>query len=219
MFKPTPAYPLKPGRLFFLLLFVWFLLNVVQSLFTEIGNDEAYYWTYAQQLDWGYFDHPPMVALVVKAGTLLAGNATLGVRLFVMLMQVLFLVILFRLTQVERSRQNIGLFFVVAFSVVMLQAYGFIATPDAPLLFFTVLFLWSYSYFLHTDYSPKGALLMAFCMAGLMYSKYHGALVILFVILSNLKLFRKPAFICRYCSPSVCIFPIYCGRSIMISRR
>ena len=194
MFKPNTAYPLKSGRLFFLLLFVWFLLNVVQSLFTEIGNDEAYYWTYAQQLDWGYFDHPPMVALVVKAGTLLAGNATLGVRLFIMLMQVLFLVILFRLTQVERSRQNIGLFFVVAFSVVMLQAYGFIATPDAPLLFFTVLFLWSYSYFLHTDYSPKGALLMAFCMAGLMYSKYHGALVILFVILSNLKLFRKPAF-------------------------
>lgn len=194
MFKPLVEYPLRPGRLFSLLLFVWFLLNVVQSVFTEIGNDEAYYWAYAQQLDWGYFDHPPMVALVVKIGTLLAGNTTLGVRLFVMLMQVLFLVILFRLTQVEHSRQNIGLFFVVAFSVVMLQAYGFIATPDAPLLFFTVLFLWSYSCFLQTGYSLKGALLMAFCMAGLMYSKYHGALVIMLVILSNMKLFRKPAF-------------------------
>lgn len=194
MFNPLPEYPLKPGRLFSLFLFGWFILNIVQAVFTEIGNDESYYWVYSQFLDWGYFDHPPMVALVVKIGTLLAGNTTLGVRLVVILMQVLFLIVLYRLTGVEHTGQNIGLFFLTSFSVVMIQAYGFIATPDAPLLFFTVLFLWSYWYFLQSGNSTKGTLLMAFCMAGLMYSKYHGGLVIMLVFLSNPKLFRKPAF-------------------------
>src|SRR5690606_26611588 len=64
----------------------------------------------------------------------------------------------------------------------------------APLLFFTALFLWSYRHFIENEYSSRGALLMAVCMAGLMYSKYHGALVIILVILSNLKLLRKPTF-------------------------
>lgn len=194
MVHPVAAYPIKPGRLFQLLLLAWFLLNIIQSLFTEIGNDESYYWVYAQLPAWGYYDHPPLVALVIRAGTWLAGDTTLGVRLFVMVMQLLFLWVLFRLSAVEHSRRHILLFFLVSFSVVMLQVYGFVATPDAPLLLFTVLFLWSYRYFLDTDYAPAGALLMAFCMAGLMYSKYHGALVILFVIFSNLRLFTKPAF-------------------------
>lgn len=194
MLNPLAKYNVQPGPLFLLMLFLWFLLNVVQSLFMEIGNDEAYYWVYAQFLDWGYYDHPPMVALVIKMGTLLAGDTTLGVRFCVMLMQLFFLIILFRLSRVAHTRPNIILFFLVAFSVVMIQAYGFIATPDAPLLLFTALFLWSYHYFLETAYSLKGALLMAFCMAGLMYSKYHGALVIVLVLLSNLKLLRKPTF-------------------------
>lgn len=194
MLNPLAKYNVQPGPLFLLMLVSWFLLNVVQSLFMEIGNDEAYYWVYAQFLDWGYYDHPPMVVLVVKMGTLLAGDTTLGVRFGVMLMQLLFLVVLFRLTGVTLTRPHIVLFFLVAFSVVMVQAYGFIATPDAPLLLFTALFLWSYRHFIETGYSLMGALLMAFCMAGLMYSKYHGALVIILVLLSNLKLLRKPAF-------------------------
>lgn len=32
----------------------------------ELNNDEAYYWTYTSNLQWNYFDHPPMVALLLK---------------------------------------------------------------------------------------------------------------------------------------------------------
>ncbi len=35
----------------------------------ELGNDEVYYQTYAQHLQWNYFDHPPMVALLVRLST------------------------------------------------------------------------------------------------------------------------------------------------------
>ena len=39
-----------------------FILNVVQGGTTELLPDEAYYWVYSQYLDWGFFDHPPLVA-------------------------------------------------------------------------------------------------------------------------------------------------------------
>ncbi len=32
----------------------------------ELGNDEVYYWTYALQLDWNHFDHPPMIGLLIR---------------------------------------------------------------------------------------------------------------------------------------------------------
>ncbi|HEY4937284.1 MAG TPA: glycosyltransferase family 39 protein [Puia sp.] len=35
----------------------------------ELGNDEVYYQTYAQHLQWNYFDHPPMVALLIRLTT------------------------------------------------------------------------------------------------------------------------------------------------------
>ncbi|MDD4777372.1 MAG: glycosyltransferase family 39 protein [Fermentimonas sp.] len=135
-----------------------------------------------------------MIALIIKAGTLIAGDSLLGVRLIVMIMQVVFLCVLYKLLEIEDTKENVILFFLVSFSVVMLQAYGFVATPDSALLFFSVLFLWSYRFYINRDYSVKGALLMSLSMAGLMYSKYHGALVIILVICSNLKLFRKPTF-------------------------
>ena len=43
--------------------------------------DESYYFLWAQHLQAGYFDHPPMVALWIKAGTMLCGNTPLGIRL------------------------------------------------------------------------------------------------------------------------------------------
>ena len=58
----------------------WIILGLIQSRFTELLDDEAYYWVYSKFLDWGYFDHPPMVALLIKLGYSIFQNE-LGVRL------------------------------------------------------------------------------------------------------------------------------------------
>lgn len=53
----------------------WFLLSLLQAATTGLFDDEAYYWVYSQYLDWGYFDHPPMIAWLIKLGTsLFAGE-------------------------------------------------------------------------------------------------------------------------------------------------
>jgi len=56
-----------------------FIINLLQSYFTQLIYDESYYWYYAQKMAWGYFDHPPMVALLIKISSFFF-NGELGVR-------------------------------------------------------------------------------------------------------------------------------------------
>ena len=48
------------------LVVVFTFLRLILSSFLNLGNDESYYLTYAQQLQINYFDHPPMVAIWIK---------------------------------------------------------------------------------------------------------------------------------------------------------
>src|SRR3954453_7197420 len=57
------------------------LLRLVAAAYTPLTFDEAYYWTWSKHLAGGYYDHPPMVALVIRLGTMIAGDTELGVRL------------------------------------------------------------------------------------------------------------------------------------------
>lgn len=43
--------------------------------------DEAQYWAYGQELDWGYFSKPPLIAWVIRAVTEIAGNSLFALRL------------------------------------------------------------------------------------------------------------------------------------------
>jgi dolichol-phosphate mannosyltransferase len=47
----------------------------------EILHEEGYYWNYAQHLDLGYLDHPPLVGWVVWLTTTLLGDSEFALRL------------------------------------------------------------------------------------------------------------------------------------------
>ncbi|MFV8376352.1 ArnT family glycosyltransferase [Flavobacterium sp. LB1P71] len=53
-----------------LLILIATLVRGIIAITTGLGNDEVYYLTYAQHLQWNYFDHPPMVALLIRLTTL-----------------------------------------------------------------------------------------------------------------------------------------------------
>ncbi|MDL2230917.1 glycosyltransferase family 39 protein [Bacteroidales bacterium OttesenSCG-928-L19] len=147
---------------------------------------------YARFLDWGYFDHPPMVALFIKIGSFIKGE--LGTRLMAILSQILVLWLLWKIID-EKSPDNrkVLLFFGIAASIIMFQIYGFVITPDVPLLLFTTLFLLIYKRFL-AENGTRDAILLGVVMAGMIYSKYHALLVIGLVVLSNLKLLLNKRF-------------------------
>jgi len=172
---------------------IWFLVNLIQATYTEVLSDEAYYWLYGKYLAWGYFDHPPMVALLVKISSLFF-NGNLGIRFMTVLLEIFTLLFIWRIIDDQKpDREKVYSFFIIAGSICLFQAYGFFTTPDVPLLFFTAFFLYSYKAYL-TDQSWKSVLFLSLSMAGLVYSKYQAALVIGFVVISNTKLLKSYKF-------------------------
>ncbi len=165
-------------------------INLLQASFTELIYDEAYYWYYAQQPAWGYFDHPPMVAWMIAAGGwIFPGEA--GVRLISCLLGAGTLYLLWLLVDRPGKEGYLPQLLVWFLSIPLLHAYGFLSLPDTPLLFFAALFFWEYKRFLESPGAGR-AVALGLVMAALMYSKYHAALIILFVLFSNLPLLRSP---------------------------
>lgn len=96
--------------------------------------DEAYYWEWSRRLAAGYFDHPPGIPILVRAGTALVGVSPFGVRLFPVLAG---LVAAVATTCVARRIGNpiSALRAALVITCMPLAAAGLVlATPDAPLL-------------------------------------------------------------------------------------
>jgi hypothetical protein len=176
--------------LLFLLLFV--VINLLQSNFTFLLEDEAYYWMWSENLAWGYFDHPPMVAVYAWMGGLLF-DGELGVRVIGVFSFTLLLLVLWKTLRLRYQAKDVVLFMALVVAMALLQVYGFILTPDTPLMLFIGIFFLAYYRFLQKN-SWQNILFLGFTMAGMLYSKYHGVLVIFFVLLSNLSLLRNRGF-------------------------
>ena len=111
---------------------------------TPLAPDEAYYWVWSRALAPGYLDHPPMVALWIRAGTMLAGSDTIGVRLLGPLSAALGSILLYDAAERLFPRRRAGLTAAVLLNAtLMLGVGGVIMTPDTPLLFFWTTALWA----------------------------------------------------------------------------
>ncbi|WP_183563193.1 ArnT family glycosyltransferase [Mucilaginibacter sp. SP1R1] len=173
---------------YFLLL--WTLLNILQAYTLELHADEAYYWVFSRMMDWGFYYHPPMVAVFIRIGDTLVHNE-LGARLITLLSSTLALYLVWLMLQ--RYAVSAKWFILFMGGVLIFHVYGFTATPDAPLLFFAVLFYFFYQQYLDGD-SWVLAIILGVIAACLLYSKYHGILLIGFTLLSNLKLLKRGSF-------------------------
>lgn len=163
----------------------WFLVNLIQSFGTELLDDEAYYWVYSKFIDWGYYDHPPMIGLLVKWGYALQ-HGELGVRLFIVLMST---ATIFMMDQLLDKKDD-NLFYTLAASILFLQFGGVIAVPDVPLLFFIALYFVVLKRFL----SQPGlfiSIALGLVVALMLYSKYHGILIVFFTLLARPQLVTK----------------------------
>ncbi|MGF7139959.1 ArnT family glycosyltransferase [Roseimarinus sediminis] len=179
------------GPLGLSLLFLF--INLIQAAFTPLLNDEPYYWLWAQHPAWGYFDHPPLIAWLIKPGTWLMNNE-LGIRLFPVLLGSATLYIIYDLIRGEiKQAIDKRLFILLISSAVFMNLYTFVALPDNPLLFFSALFLWQFRRYLQNN-RLSDSLLLGAVMALLLYSKYHGILIIAFALLPNLQLLKRKSF-------------------------
>ncbi len=116
--------------------------RIAMAATLPLADDEAYYWTWSRHLAWGYPDHPPMIAGVIRLTTAVAGSTPLGVRLGSIVFALGTSALLYALGA-RLFGPATGLLAAVAFQVVPVFALGAILTsPDGPLGFFWILTLW-----------------------------------------------------------------------------
>lgn len=110
-------------------------LRLVAAAVTPITFDEAYYWMWSKHLAGGFYDHPPMAAVVIRMGTLIAGDTEFGVRVVSILLALPMSYAVYRTAEILFRSARIAASAALLLNVTLLAAVGtMIVTPDAPLL-------------------------------------------------------------------------------------
>lgn len=82
--RTMPRLDNRPyGRMAACVIIGLLLLRLGALMISPLGlhGDEAQYWAWSKNLDWGFFTKPPLIAVVIKSTTALFGDAEWAVRL------------------------------------------------------------------------------------------------------------------------------------------
>jgi hypothetical protein len=110
-------------------------LRLVGAAWTPLTFDEAYYWMWSKHLAFGYYDHPPGVAVLIRLGTMIAGDTELGVRLVSILLALPMSFAMYRTAAILFGSQRVAATATILLNVTLMAAVGtLIVTPDSPLL-------------------------------------------------------------------------------------
>ena len=171
----------SPRRLALTILALSGLFAAIYNAFLPLHGDEAYYWLWSHRLQAGYYDHPPMIALLIALSNLLS-EAEWGVRLVnVLAMSVAGWVVFVLLESLRDARA--GLWGVILFvSVVLVHAGYTVVTTDSPLILFWSLTL-LYTYRVLTRGRTSDFLLTGLYAGAMMLSKYTAVLYVLALLL------------------------------------
>jgi 4-amino-4-deoxy-L-arabinose transferase-like glycosyltransferase len=149
-------------------------------------TNEAYYYMYARNPAWGYFDHPPMVGAIAAVGLKLFGDyaPVFGLRLGFAVLFAGSSWLLARLTA-RWFGGRAGVLAVLALNATVFYGLivGTFATPDGPLLFFWLLALNCLWVALEQPNRISAWFGVGLAWGGALLSKYHAVLLPLGAVL------------------------------------
>jgi len=138
-----PRIDRRPGRLVACAAGGALLLLALQTLAAsrlELSFDEAYYTLWSRDLAFGYLDHPPMVAVLIRASTALFGDSDLGIRaLSLALVGALPGLVALIAWRLFGSLDTAALAVLMWIAAPLVIAGAVFVTPDAPLVLFWML--------------------------------------------------------------------------------
>ena len=139
----THAKPRRRGQLGFWAIAASIALFAAQALAArrlELTFDEAYYTLWSRWLSFGYLDHPPMVALLIRGSTALIGGSELGVRaLSLCVVGAMPALIAFIAWRLFRSAETAALATLMWIAMPLVLIGAILVTPDEPLVVFWTL--------------------------------------------------------------------------------
>jgi 4-amino-4-deoxy-L-arabinose transferase-like glycosyltransferase len=174
------------------LIFLSILLICIRLVFTGIMGlmpQDAYYDFYAQHLDFSYYDHPPMIAYLLRIFTSLFGKKVFVLKLADTTVTLLTLVSFFQLAKKFLSGHKAIQAVVLLLSTFMISILSLISTPDVPLML-----CWTISLnFLHEALFRKKNIywIWAGIFTGLSFDSKYTAVFLIFGLIGFL-LLSKP---------------------------
>lgn len=144
---------------------------VVPHLGITLYVDEAQYWTWSQNMAWGYFSKPPGVAALIWLSTALFGDGIVGVKALAMLCYPLAAGVCWAIAR-RLYDERVAFWSAIAVLTLPMFAWlGLFVSTDALLTLFWALALWTYLRALDSDAWGDWLLLGLVCGLGLL-SKY-----------------------------------------------
>lgn len=164
------------------------IINLIQITYTELTSDEAYYWFYSLNLDWGYYDHPPVTGILTYLGGFIS-SSEFGVRLFHTLMMSVGMIFIFKLIP-DEEKSVAG---IIILALPLLNYISFILFPDTSLIGISAILIFSYHQLISKN-DLKSYILFGVLLGISLLCKYHAVLILFFIVLSNLRLLRSRFF-------------------------
>jgi 4-amino-4-deoxy-L-arabinose transferase-like glycosyltransferase len=152
-------------------------IRVLLAAIAPVIPEEAYHWNFARHLDWGYLDHPPMIAWAIAAGRAVAGDGPFGIRLVPLLFSVGTSAVLARFARRlygDAAATWVVLLFTLAPAPLLVSEAGF---PDSPLLFFWALTM-ALSWEAAEGGDPRAWIAAGASLGGALLSKYTAILLV-----------------------------------------
>ncbi len=127
--------------------FVWRLMVFLSALTairlltvyfagTDLFFDEAQYWAWSRELDWGYYSKPPVIAWLIRAASEICGNGEACIRAISPLMHTATTIVVFLLTR-KLFDARFGFWAAVVFATLPgISVSSTLISTDVPLLFF-----------------------------------------------------------------------------------
>jgi hypothetical protein len=109
-------------------------IRIVFTSFMGIMPQDAYYDFYAQHLDLSYYDHPPLIAYLLRFFTSLLGKKAFVLKLTDTTVTLLSVVAFYSLAKKFLSVNKARMATALLISTLMISILSLISTPDVPLI-------------------------------------------------------------------------------------
>jgi len=110
---------------------------------TGLGDSESYYWTWSRHIDFSYFDHPPMVAWLIRISTAVGGDTAFWTRFPSAVLFVGVCWLIYKTSMALFRDEETAFWGLLIFNLSPLFSFGALQmVPDIPAAFFWMLFVY-----------------------------------------------------------------------------
>lgn len=171
----------KKKMLFITLIFL--AVHLVVGGVLNLTDDEAYYWLWSKHLDISYFDHPPIVAYLIKISTSLFGATSIGVRFFGAVSIAVVSVFTYLISKELFDDEEKAVLAVLILNIIpVIYLAGNMMLPDMPMLMFYTIGIYIFIKIVKQENKNLWYLFGIVCGLG-MLSKYNMVLIFASILL------------------------------------